>query len=64
MFYVFIVMFGFSWWCWVCFIIDECVEMLVVCYYVLFEVLGGVFCEIFYDNVKIIVVECDVYGDG
>lgn len=34
------------------------------CHHALFEAVGGVPREIFYDNAKTIVVERDVYGDG
>lgn len=38
--------------------------MLIDCYECLFEMLGGVFKCGLYDNFKMIVVQCNVYGKG
>lgn len=61
---VFVVMLGYSCMMFVIFVLDEFFEFVWDFLLLVFDYLGGVFCEVLFDNMKIVVLECDVYGDG
>jgi len=62
--YAFTATLGYSRWRWVRFTTDEKADTLLACHHALFETLGGVPCEILYDNARTIVIKRDAYGQG
>jgi transposase len=62
--YAFTATLGYSRWRWVRFTTDEKADTLLAFHHALFEILGGVPCEILHDNAKTIVIKRDAYGQG